>query len=236
MRLNWSNISGKFLGNNFDKCKVLINKSDAATIIEINEIYKLGVEDFINISASNKLGFDELYNFLKIGFASLDSAKLQSTEDNIHEHDINQSISVAIVGRPNAGKSTLFNGILQESRAIVSEVSGTTRDSINHQLHFGDDIIEFIDTAGLRKRKKITDIVENYSVGSSITSIRRANVIILLVDATLGVDSQELKIAGIAQNEGKPLIVILNKVDLLSNRRVRIKEMIEEIRAGNYRF
>lgn len=227
------------LNNNLENCIVLLNKCDREGIIDINQIYKLGFSGYISVSASNKLGFDELYHSLKLAFENLSFSidqkdgidTLPDGGDTSIAEDIDmKSISVAIVGRPNAGKSTIFNGILREKRAIVSAVSGTTRDSINHTINYNSREIEFIDTAGLRKKKKIKDEIESYSAVGSITSIRRANIAILVLDAILGIDAQELKIAGIAQNEGKPLIVILNKVDLLKNKRESIKGLISDIR------
>jgi GTPase len=142
-------------------------------------------------------------------------------------------LSIAIVGRPNVGKSSLINAITKTERAIVSELPGTTRDAIDISYRRGDEELLFIDTAGMRKRGKHSTSVEVFSVMRSERSIRRANLCLLAVDLTDGVTTQDKKIAGLIQQARKPAIVLLNKFDLVrpkQKQHVVIEELVEETR------
>ena len=208
---------------------LLVNKSEAGdkrTNANKNDLYKLGFGDPVYISAMHGTGMYDLYEKLyEILPRDVEVINIEEKDDNI---------KIAIVGRPNVGKSTMFNHLLGKERSIVSDVSGTTRDCIT------DDIeIEFnetskklllIDTAGMRRRGKVDEDIESRSLGQSITAIRRSNVVIVVMDATMPFERQDLNIAKIAINEGKGLIFAVNKIDLLGQDiRGQIAQKLEEI-------
>lgn len=128
---------------------------------------------------------------------------------------------MAIVGRPNAGKSSLINKLLGEERVIVSDISGTTRDAIDTEVaHNGRDYV-FIDTAGLRRKSKIKEAIERYSIIRTVAAIERSDVVILMIDAVEGVTEQDAKIAGIAHDRGRGLIIAVNKWDAIEKIMLR---------------
>lgn len=185
---------------------LVCNKCDrvGAPPPEIYEFYNLGLGEPFPISAGKKLGIgevlDEIYN-------NFDDPQVElETED---------TIKVAIIGKPNVGKSSLVNKILNEERVIVSNIAGTTRDAIDSHFknEFGEYI--FIDTAGIRRKNKVYDKLEKYSVLKAKAAIERANVCLLLIDATEGVTEQDEKIAGLAHEAGKGVIIVINKWDLI---------------------
>lgn len=185
---------------------LVCNKCDrvGAPPPEIYEFYNLGLGEPFPISAGKKLGIgevlDEIYN-------NFDAPQVElETED---------TIKVAIIGKPNVGKSSLVNKILNEERVIVSNIAGTTRDAIDSHFknEFGEYI--FIDTAGIRRKNKVYDKLEKYSVLKAKAAIERANVCLLLIDATEGVTEQDEKIAGLAHEAGKGVIIVINKWDLI---------------------
>lgn len=171
---------------------------------EIYEFYNLGLGDPIAISAGKKLGIGELLDEVYEKF-----------EDVGPEIEDEETIKVAIIGKPNVGKSSLVNRILDEDRVIVSDIAGTTRDAIDSYFEnkFGKYI--FIDTAGIRRKSKVFDSLEKYSVIKAKAAIDRANVCVLMIDATEGVTEQDEKIAGYAHEAGKGVIICINKWDLL---------------------
>lgn len=185
---------------------VAVNKVDhiGEPPAEIYEFYNLGLGDVIPISASHRLGIGDLLDALYEHFPS---------EEELAED--NETIKVALIGKPNAGKSSLTNRMTGEMRSIVSDVPGTTRDSIDSEVinKFGKFTI--IDTAGMRKKGKIEDVIEKYSMVRALASIERASVCIILIDATVGVTEQDTKVAGIAHNAGKACIFAINKWDLI---------------------
>lgn len=188
------------------KKKVLLvcNKADnyGKTADEVYEFYNLGLGDPNPISAANAIGIgdvlDEIYNNLP-------------KEDEKTEEDT--TIKVAVIGKPNVGKSSLINKILGEDRVIVSDIAGTTRDAIDsyYENEFGKYI--FIDTAGLRRKSKVEEKIEKYSVIRSLLAIERADVCLLMIDANEGITEQDTKIAGEAHEAGKPTIIVINKWD-----------------------
>lgn len=170
----------------------------------VYEFYELGMDDMAVISAGQGLGLGDL----------LDKVIAHFPEEKDTEED-DESIKVAVVGKPNVGKSSIINKILGEDRVIVSDIAGTTRDAIDTPFEIGDDKYIFIDTAGLRKRKKIYEDVERYSVVRTLTAIERADVAVIMIDATEGITEQDTKIAGYAHNNGKAAIIAVNKWDLV---------------------
>ena len=185
---------------------LVCNKCDkvGAPPMELYEFYNLGLGNPIPISAGSRLGIgdllDEIYN------------KFDNVEENTDDDD---RIKVAIIGKPNAGKSSLVNKILGEERVIVSDIAGTTRDAIDSYFENSYGKYVFIDTAGIRRKNKVYDVLEKYSVLKAKAAIDRANVCLLIIDATEGVTEQDEKIAGIAHEAGKGIIIIVNKWDLV---------------------
>lgn len=144
--------------------------------------------------------------------------------------EITVPIRVAVAGRPNVGKSTLFNTLIGEKRSIESAVSGTTRDVIDFTIKREGHEFEFLDTAGLRKQKKVSEDLEHYTVLRSLSAIAGADVVLLVLDATLGVQEQDTKIAGIAHDEGRGLVIVVNKWDLLEKDHKTVKKFTTDVR------
>ena len=183
---------------------LVCNKSDnfGEPPAEIYEFYNLGLGDPHPISAANAIGIgdllDEIYNKLP--------EKTENEEDD-------EKIKVAIIGKPNVGKSSLLNKILGEERSIVSNIAGTTRDAIDSEFknEFGNYV--FIDTAGIRRKSKVDERIEKFSVMRTLLAIERADVCLVLIDATEGVTDQDAKILGEAHEAGKGIIIVVNKWD-----------------------
>ena len=171
---------------------------------DIYEFYNLGLGDFYSISSVHGLGIGEVLD-----------AVLENLPEYSDDDEEGNLIKVAVVGKPNAGKSSLINRILGEERVIVSNIPGTTRDAIDtYATKDGQDFC-FIDTAGMRKRGKVTDNIERYSIMRSLTAVDRSDVVVIMIDAQDGVTEQDTKIAGYAHNKGKACIVAINKWDLI---------------------
>lgn len=171
---------------------------------DIYEFYNLGLGDPISISAANSLGLGDLLDAVVASFPEASADEAESDE-----------ISIAVIGRPNVGKSSLVNALLGQERVIVSDVPGTTRDAID--THFVKDDIRFnlIDTAGMRRRAKIDEDIERYSVMRSMRAVDRSDVVLMVIDASAGVTEQDKKIAGYAHEAGKGVILVVNKWDLV---------------------
>ncbi|MBO5833757.1 MAG: ribosome biogenesis GTPase Der [Alphaproteobacteria bacterium] len=188
---------------------LLVNKTESQKrLSNIHDFYKLGFGDPVMISAEHKTGFTEIYDFLdKI-------AGTENTEENT-EKPADNRIKIAILGQPNVGKSTFVNRVLGEKRQIVMDAPGITRDTVKIPTKFyGRDIL-LMDTAGLRRKAGVTDDVETLSALKSLDAIEKADVVILMVDATKNIENQALGIAGRIYNAGKILCVALNKWDLI---------------------
>ena len=181
------------------------------------EFYSLGLGDPYCISAATGSGTGDLLDLLLSKFT-------KSTEEETEE-DIPR---FAVVGRPNAGKSSLVNALMGEERNIVTDIAGTTRDSIYTRYDkFGFDFY-LVDTAGIRKKNKVNEDLEYYSVIRSIRSIERADVCILMLDATRGIESQDLNIFSLIQKNAKGLVVVVNKWDLVEDKTVKVMKTFEE--------
>lgn len=181
------------------KILLVVNKVDniGDPPMEFYEFYNLGLGDPIAVSSTHGLGVGDL----------LDKICEQFPEDADTAEDEDE-IKVAVIGRPNAGKSSLINKILGEERVIVSNIAGTTRDAIDTRFQKGDDKYLFIDTAGMRKRGKIDETVERYSVVRSLAAVDRSDVCVIMLDANEGVTEQDTKISGYAHDQGLSLIHI----------------------------
>ncbi len=188
------------------KIVLAVNKVDniGDPPFEFYEFYNLGLGDPVAISSTHGLGVGDLLDRV--------CSEFPEDADTSEEED---EIKVAIIGRPNAGKSSLINRILGEERVIVSNVAGTTRDAIDsHYEHNGDKYV-FIDTAGMRKRGKIDEVVERYSVVRSLAAVDRSDVCVIMIDASEGLTEQDTKIAGYAHEQGKACILVINKWDIV---------------------
>ena len=183
-------------------CNKVDNVGDVP--MEFYEFYNLGIDDPIAISSIHGLGtgdlLDKLFEYVP-----------EDDEEEIEE-DV---IKVAVIGKPNVGKSSLVNKILGENRVIVSNIAGTTRDAIDTPYERDGQKYIFIDTAGMRKRGKIDENIERYSVVRSLAAVDRSDVVLILIDATEGVTEQDTKIAGYAHEQGKASIIVVNKWDLI---------------------
>ena len=183
---------------------LLVNKVDDHTNIPDNfyDFYELGIGIPIPVSAANMMNLGDV----------LDEIVSKFPKGSGEEED---DIKVALIGKPNVGKSSLVNALLKENRVIVSDIAGTTRDSIDTPFMWQDEKYMLIDTAGIRRKSKVDETIERYSVIRAIAAIERADVCLLLIDATEGVTDQDKKIAGLAHESGKGIIVVVNKWDLI---------------------
>lgn len=181
-----------------NKCDRVGNSPD-----EVYDFYSLGLGDPMAISAGKKLGIGEVLDEIYDKFGDI--------EEEIEDEEV---IKVAIIGKPNVGKSSLVNKMLKEERVIVSNIAGTTRDAIDTHFQNESGKYIFIDTAGIRRKNKVYDGLEKYSVIKAQSAIDRANVCLLVIDALEGVTEQDEKIAGLAHESGKAIIIVINKWDL----------------------
>ncbi len=169
---------------------------------DIFEFYNLGLGDPFGVSAAGGIGLGDF----------LDEVVKHCPGPNDMD-DAEETTKIAIIGKPNVGKSSLVNKILGENRVIVSNIPGTTRDAIDTRVKYGDSEYILIDTAGVRKKAKVTEELERYSIIRTVAAIERADIIILMIDATEGITEQDAKIAGIAHDRGKGAIIAVNKWD-----------------------
>lgn len=171
---------------------------------DIYEFYNLGLGEPVSISSFHRLGIGELLDEI---YKYFPPEEMEDTDDD--------RIKVAVIGKPNSGKSSLINRILGEERVIVSDIPGTTRDAIDTPFEHNGEKFTFIDTAGLRKKSRITEDIERYSAIRSLAAIERADVCLLVVDAVDGVTEQDTKISGYAHERGKASVILVNKWDLV---------------------
>lgn len=198
-----------------------INKVDNPRLFtEAQDYYRLGIDNLIFISAAHGQGISDLMDSV------LEALPPQQEADPI----LQAMTKIAVIGRPNVGKSSLINKLLQEERLIVSEIPGTTRDSVDTIVRYDDKDYVFIDTAGIRRKRGISFIVEKFSVVKSLTSIDRCDVALLLVDAVEGITDQDIKVAAFAHDKGKGCIIAVNKWDIVDQDNTDAKHMEERIR------
>ncbi|GFN36328.1 ribosome biogenesis GTPase Der [Tepidimicrobium xylanilyticum] len=199
---------------------LVCNKIDTKGVSDqIYEFYELGLGSPIAISAEQGLGIGDL----------LDEVIKHFPEHKDIEYD-DEHVKIAIIGKPNVGKSSLINNILGEDRVIVTDIPGTTRDAIDTYFTYGEDKYIFIDTAGLRRKRSIFEKVERYSVIRTLTAVDRSDICVLVIDATEGVSEQDTKIAGYAHDNGKGLIIAVNKWDLIEKETNTHLEFEKDIR------
>ncbi len=185
---------------------LVVNKVDnfEKFMPDVYEFYNLGIGDPHPISASSKLGFGDMLDEVTKHFKNI---------SNWDEED--ERPRIAIIGKPNVGKSSIVNKLLGENRVIVSDIAGTTRDAIDTPIRRNKKEYILIDTAGLRRKSKIKEDIEHYSIVRTVAAVERADIAILVIDATEGVTEQDAKIAGIAHDRGKGIIIAVNKWDLI---------------------
>ena len=185
---------------------------------EAYEFYNLGMGDPYPISATNALGIGDVLDKI-----------YESFPENIEENKDENIIKVAVIGKPNVGKSSLINKILGENRAIVSDIAGTTRDAIDTEFENENGKYVLIDTAGVRKKSKIKESIEKFSIMRTLLAIERADVCLMMIDATEGVTDQDAKIAGEAHEAGKGVIIVVNKWDAVEKETGTLENYKKEI-------
>ncbi|MBQ6622584.1 MAG: ribosome biogenesis GTPase Der [Mogibacterium sp.] len=200
---------------------LVVNKIDNPSKVPetIYDFYELGLGEPIAISAVNMLNMGDLLDEIVADFPA------EAWEDE------EESIRIAIIGKPNVGKSSLVNALTQENRVIVSPIAGTTRDSIDTPFTFEGQNYTLIDTAGLRRRSKVHDNIEKYSVIRAVAAVERCDVCILMIDAAEGLTEQDKKIAGIAHEAGKGLMIVVNKWDLIEKETNTMRDYERAIKA-----
>ena len=189
------------------------------------EFYSLGLGEPFPVSSTHGIGIGDLMDAV---LAHLPKAPQTPSEDEA-EQELPGRTRVAIVGKPNTGKSSFINAILNEERTIVTEVPGTTRDAIDVEFHWKGKDYLLIDTAGLRRKAGIHKDVERFSVSRSLRAVRRADVCLLMMDATEGITEQDKRILGYIQEQGRPHILVWTKWDLVDDKETRFKELKEEL-------
>ncbi|MBI1300233.1 MAG: ribosome biogenesis GTPase Der [Alphaproteobacteria bacterium] len=225
---------------------LVVNKCESlkATQSAIGEAYALGFGEPVPISAEHKSGFDDLFHALEPhfpeeeeitgddefesdNFDNLDEIEgLEDFEFEQDEDDLEKPLKVAIVGRPNVGKSTLLNAIVQEQRVMTGPEAGITRDAIAVDWTYEGRAFKLVDTAGLRKKAKVVNAIEKMSAEDSLRAIRLAQIVVLVLDGTTALEKQDLQIAGHVIEEGRALVIAVNKWDLVKEK----SEMLEEIK------
>lgn len=199
-----------------------VNKADTPKQeAEAYEFYNLGIGEPYLISASNLLNLGDL----------LDAVVEKFPEEGDEDDDSEDVIKVAIIGRPNVGKSSIFNDIIGQTRSIVSDVAGTTRDAIDVPVEKDGQTYLFIDTAGMRRKGKIDEPIEKYSIIRTLRAVDRSDVVLLVLNAVEGITEQDKKIAGYAHEAGKGIVIVVNKWDLYPNKTVMsTEEFTKQIR------
>ena len=200
---------------------LVVNKVDSFQkfMADVYEFYNLGIGDPVPVSASSRLGIGDLLDEVVKHFP--EKAEAQDEDDRP---------KVAIVGKPNVGKSSIVNKLSGNNRVIVSDIAGTTRDAIDTDIRWNGKEYIFIDTAGLRRKNKIKEELERYSIIRTVTAVERADVVVVVIDAKEGVTEQDAKIAGIAHERGKGIIIAVNKWDAIEKNDKTIYEFTRKVR------
>ncbi len=183
------------------------------------EFYNLGIGDPVSVSSTEALGIGDLLDEIIAKF-----------DESMNTEEDDDSIKIAVIGKPNAGKSSIINRIIGENRVIVSDIPGTTRDAIDTKFERNGQKYTLIDTAGIRKKSKISETVEKYSVLRAFTAVERADICILVIDADKGVTDQDIRIAGYSHDNNKGMVVVVNKWDLVEKDNSTFNEYQKEVR------
>ena len=203
------------------KIIVAINKVDNKKTLEnVYDFYELGFEHYIQVSGEHNIGIDSLLDEVTRDF-----------EKNIQDEYSSDVLKFCLIGRPNVGKSSLVNAILNEERTIVSDVAGTTRDTVDTEFNYEKRPFVIIDTAGMRKKGKVYETVEKYSLFRSLKAIDRSDVCLIVINAEEGIIEHDKHIASYALEAGKALVLVVNKCDTVSNKDNFIREFTKKIRA-----
>jgi len=203
------------------KIVVAINKADnKVTMDNIYDFYELGFDYYIPVSGSHNIGMDDLMDEVTSGFKKI--------EDTDYASDI---VKFCVIGRPNVGKSSLVNAILNEERVIVSDVAGTTRDTVDTEFAYDKEKFVVIDTAGMRKKGKVYESIEKYSLLRSMKAIDRSDVCLVVINAEEGIIEHDKHIASYALEAGKALVLVVNKWDTVDDKDKDIKEFTKLVRA-----
>ncbi len=200
---------------------LVVNKVDSFEkyMADVYEFYNLGIGDPHAVSAANKMGLGDMLDEVVSYFGQ--------TED---EEDEDDRPKIAIVGKPNVGKSSIINRMAGENRVIVSDIAGTTRDAIDTEIKYNGKEYVFIDTAGLRRKNKVKEELERYMIVRTVSAVERADIAVLVIDATEGVTEQDAKIAGIAHERGKAVIIAVNKWDAVEKDNRTVNEFTKKVR------
>ena len=200
---------------------LVVNKVDnfEKQMPDVYEFYNLGIGDPHPVSSSSKLGIGDM----------LDEVVKHFPEKNTEEAE-DEWPRIAIVGKPNVGKSSIINKLLGHTRVIVSDIAGTTRDAIDTPIRRNGKEYVLVDTAGLRRKNKIKEDLERFSIIRTVTAVEHADVVVLVIDATEGVTEQDAKIAGIAHDRGKGMVIAVNKWDLIEKNNKTVNEFTKNIR------
>ncbi len=200
---------------------LVVNKVDSFEKYgnDIYEFYNLGIGEPFPISSVNKLGLGEMLDEVISHF-----------DDTLYTEEEDERPKVAIVGKPNVGKSSIINKLIGENRVIVSDIAGTTRDAVDTQVKYNGKEYVLIDTAGLRKKNKINDELEHFMIVRTVAAVERCDVCVLVIDATEGITAQDAKIAGIAHERGKAMIIAVNKWDAIEKNNKTTNEFTKDIR------
>ena len=195
---------------------LIINKVDNNKIDSYSsEFDKLGFSESLKVSSAHNIGFSELKTILN---------ELEDSDEINESFSFTETLKISIIGRPNAGKSTLVNQLLGEDRVLVSPISGTTRDSIEVPYKSNSNEITLIDTAGMRRKRSIKDETEKFSVSKSVEAIKKANVVILLIDSSENIVDQDIHLLGLTLTIGRPVVIAANKLDILDKEKKIVLE------------
>lgn len=200
---------------------LVVNKVDSFQkyMADVYEFYNLGIGDPIPVSAASRLGIGDMLDAVVADFPQ-----------QMGDEEEDDRPKVAVVGKPNVGKSSIINKLTGKNRVIVSDIAGTTRDAIDTDIRYDGKEYVFIDTAGLRRKNKIKEELERYSIIRTVTAVERADVVVVVIDAVEGVTEQDAKIAGIAHERGKGIIIAVNKWDAIEKNDKTIYEFTRRVR------
>lgn len=204
------------------KVLLVANKIDTSVLSEgFYDFYELGLGEPIPVSAANMLGLGDLLDHMVDNFP-----------ERIEIEGEDAKIGIAVIGKPNVGKSSLINSLLGEKRVIVSDIAGTTRDAVDTPFFWNDEEFVIIDTAGIRRKSKVCEDIERYSMIRALSAIERSDVCLVMLDAVSGISEQDKKIAGMAHEQGKGVIIAVNKWDLIEKDTRTMSNFRNNIKAG----